>query len=171
MSEQTPFELAFQNEIKEIEFFLGVAERARNPLVRSLFKTLAKEEMDLLGQVSELKQMSLKGGRWISRPFQAPVSSGGAGERDHNGSKSKPKTAECDADIDALRSSILIAQSGAQLFADLAKTAKDPDESRLYQRISRIESEHLLSLNDALYYLEDPESWLGDREHSSLDGA
>jgi len=168
MREETPVELAFSNEIKEIEFFLGVAERAHNPMVRNLFKTLAREEMELLGKIGELKQMTIRRGRWFGTPSEPsdPEELRQTGAREGGARREK----EVD-DFAALRTSILLAEKGAKLFSDLAQKATDPRESRLYYHASNMEEEHMRSLNDALFYLENPQGWLGDRERSRLDGA
>ena len=166
MREETPIELAFTNEVKEIEFFLGVAERAQNPMVRNLFRAMAKEDMELLGKIGELKQMTIRRGRW----FGSTQNGLAASEWSEEGAVlPPPKTAV--QDFSALRDSILLAQNGAKLFAELAQKTTDPNESRLYYYASTVETEHMRSLNDALFYLENPQGWLGDKERSGLDGA
>jgi len=76
-----------------------------------------------------------------------------------------------DNDLNALRQGIEFEAKGSKFYADLANTCDNPQEKKFFKFLSGIEREHMLSIKDSLFYLEDPEGWLESKERQGLDGA
>jgi hypothetical protein len=47
----------------------------------------------------------------------------------------------------------------------------NPQEKKFFSFLAQIEREHMLSMKDSLFYLEDPEGWFESNGRAGLDGA
>ena len=73
-------------------------------------------------------------------------------------------------DIEALKKSIEFEARGSRFYAELSKACDNPQEEKFFRFLSQIEREHMLSIQDSLFYLEDPEGWFESHERAGLDG-
>jgi rubrerythrin len=73
-------------------------------------------------------------------------------------------------DIGALKKGIDFEAAGSKFYADLAEACDNPEEKKFFTFLSQIEREHMLSMQDSLFYLEDPEGWFERSERAVLDG-
>ena len=76
-----------------------------------------------------------------------------------------------DDDIAALRKGIEFESSGAKFYSELAEACNNPQERKFFGFLAQIEREHMLSIQDSLFYIEDPEGWFESKGRAGLDGA
>ncbi len=171
MDRMSSIELAIQNESTEMHWYLEQAERSRNPLARAMFETLAADEREHMTRIGELHERLLAAGTWpedvplkvaethIGQVLGGIVTDAGAAA-DHD-----------DDDLAALRRSAEFEARGSDFYAALARECEDPREREFFSFLSRIEREHMMSVQDTIAYLDDPESYLTRAERGGLDGA
>jgi rubrerythrin len=164
-------ELAIKNEATEMEFYLNQAKRSRNPLAQALFQTLAADEKEHMTRIRELHGKLVADGSW---PEEMPIQVAGTDVKHVLDSISRDSVGAAehdDDDIAALKKGAEFEARGAKFYSDLAAECTNPQEAKLFRFLSGIEREHLLSIKDSLFYLEDPEGWLAEKERHGLDGA
>ena len=171
MDRMASIELAINNEKEEMAFYNGESERSKNPVAKALFKTLAAEEEEHMTRISALHAKLVGQGAW---PEDVPIEVSGSNVKAalSNFRRELSSTQEHDDDdIAALKKSIESEKGAAELYANIAKASKNPQEITFFKFLADIEREHMLSLQDSLSYLEDPESWLEADGRQGLDGA
>ncbi len=164
-------ELAMKNEKSEMEYYLGESERSRNPLAKELFKTLADDEREHMSRLQILHEKLTKDGAW---PEKMPLEVKGTNIESvlEKIRRDKNSTEEHDMDdIDAMKKGIEFEAKGSRFYGDLAADCTNPQEKEFFKVLSRIERQHMLSIQDSLAYLQDSESWFAHKERSGLDGA
>jgi len=164
-------ELAMQNERTEMEFYNDQASRSRNPLARKMFATLAGEERQHLVRIRELHAGLVADGSW---PEDVPLQVADTDVRRvlEQVARADGSAAEHDDDdLQALQRAKEFEARGSKFYAELAAACSNPREREFFQFLSRIEREHQLSIEDSLAYLQDPQGWMMQSEHSGLDGA
>ena len=70
----------------------------------------------------------------------------------------------------ALQKAVEFEANAAKFYADLAAACTNPQEEKFFRMLSGIEREHMLSIKDSLFYLEDPEGWFEEQERQNLEG-
>lgn len=171
MDRISSIELALKNEQAEMEYYLAHARRSRNPLARKLFETLAADEQEHMTRIQGLHQRLLDDGSW---PEDVPIEVAGTNIKVALAEVSRmgDGAAEHDADdIAALKQGVEFEQGGSRFYNELAAACDNPQEAKFFRFLAGIEREHLLSIQDSLFYLEDPEGWHEAHEHQHLDGA
>mgnify|MGYP003572590946 FL=1 len=171
MDRISSIELALKNEQSEMEYYLNNARRSNNPVARKLFETLAADEREHMTRIKGLHQKLLADGSW---PDDLPIAVAGTNIKEALAAVSRigEEAANHDADdIAALKQGIEFEQGGSKFYGELAEACDNPQEARFFRFLSGIEREHLLSIQDSLFYLEDPEGWLESHERHHLDGA
>ena len=171
MDRMASIELAINNEKAEMAFYNNESERSKNPVAKQLFKTLAGEEEEHMTRIQKLHDKLVADGSW---PEDVPIEVSGTNVKGvlTDFRRELASTSEHDDDdIAALRKAIASEEGAAKLYAELAQSSDNPQETNFFQFLAGIEREHKLSLQDSLSYLEDPESWLEASEHQGLDGA
>jgi rubrerythrin len=164
-------ELAINNEKEEMAFYNGESERSKNPIAKALFKTLAQEEEEHMTRISALHKRLVGDGAW---PEDVPIEVNGSNVKEtlSNFRRELSSTLDHDDnDIAALKKGIDSEKGAAELYSRIAKASENPQEVTFFNFLSEIEREHMLSLQDSLTYLEDPESWLEADGRQGLDGA
>ena len=76
-----------------------------------------------------------------------------------------------DDDIEAIKIAIDFEAKGVQLYERLRKNVDAPLEKEFYDMLVSIEREHLMSLQNAYDYFQNPEDWYTIREKHRFDGA
>ena len=171
MDRMASIELAINNEKEEMAFYNGEAERSKNPVAKALFKTLAEEEEEHMARISDLHEKLVGQGAW---PEDVPIEVSGSNVRKSLSDFRRDLAttqAHDDNDIAALEKSIESEKGAAELYSNIAKASDNPQEKTFFNFLSDIEREHMLSLEDSLAYLKDPESWLEADGRQGLDGA
>ena len=171
MDRMSSIELALKNEKTEMEFYQNEARRSKNPLARTMFENLAKDEEEHMTRIQGLHEKLVSGGSW---PQDLPIEVRGTNVREvlegllqkqgshQNHERDDEQALQRAADFEAV---------GAKFYADLAEQCENPMEKNFFSFLSRIEKEHHLSVVDSLAYLRDPEAWLMEHERAGLDGA
>ncbi|MFO8073910.1 MAG: ferritin family protein [Polyangia bacterium] len=170
MDKMSSIELAIQNERTERQFYLNEAGRSQNPVAKRLFETLAEDEEEHERRLTGLHEKLTSDGSW---PEHVPIELADTNVKSVlDGIARKQETvAHDDDDIAALNKAIEFEQKGSKLYADLAEECDNPAEKKFFSFLAGIEREHMLSIKDSLFYLEDPQGWLEDKERQGLDGA
>ncbi len=169
MEKMRSIEMALKNEETEMKFYLNEAERSKNPTAKNIFTLIAKDEEEHMARIKSLYEKLVSEKKW---PEDIPIDVKGTNVRETLGNlvKNAGKEEHNKDDIDALKEAIEFEKNGAKFYSDLASKCKNPMEINFFTFLAGIEKEHSLALSDTLLYLEDPDSWFLEHEHSSLDG-
>ena len=171
MDRMSSIELAMNNEQSEKEFYLGQARRTRNTVARILFEALAADEDEHKRRLAKLYETLKRDGTW---PESVPIEVAGTDVRQRLDSVARDATEALAHDVDdmaALRKAESFEAAGAELYRNLAAACTNPQEASFFRFLAGIEREHLMSVRDSIFYLEDPGAWLSSRERAGLDGA
>ena len=171
MDRMSSIELAINNEKSEMHYYLEQAKRSSNPVAKLLFETLAADESEHMKRIRVLHEKLTSAGSW---PEDLPIEVAGTdiiGQISNLMNKKDTSSEHDNDDLEALRKAAEGEAQGAKFYADLAEACTNPQEKKFFQFLSGIEREHLLSIKDSLFYLEDPEGWLEEKSHAGLDGA
>jgi len=171
MDRMASIELALKNEQAEMEFYAGNAKRSKNPLAKGIFETLAKDEEEHMRRIRGLHERLLAQGAW---PKEMPLEVAGTNIKQVLEGLAEMPAAAHDHDVDdvaALERGREFEGKGTKFYADLAQACTDPLEQKFFEFLSRIEREHLRSIERSLDFFKDPSSWNMERERSGLDGA
>jgi rubrerythrin len=171
MERMPSIELALKNEKTEMEFYQNESRRSKNPLARTMFENLAKDEEEHMTRIQALHEKLLSSGSW---PEDMPIEVQGTNIRqvlDDLVKDSGSKENHDQNDVQALERAAEFEARGAKFYADLAEQCDNPMEKNFFKFLSRIEREHHLSVADSLAYLRDPEAWMMEHERAGLDGA
>lgn len=170
MDRMASIDLAIKNEQAEMEFYLEHAKHAANPIARVLFHTLAQDEREHMTRIRVLHEKLITDGSW---PADVPIEVAGTNIQRVLAEATRVSRVtnihEAD-DIEALKHGAEFEARGAKFYADLAAACDNPQEQKFFKFLSGIEREHLLSIKDSIFYLEDPEGWLESHERQGLDG-
>jgi rubrerythrin len=170
MDRMSSIELAIRNETAEMEYYLAEARRSRNPVTRRLFETLAADEQEHMTRLRALHGKLTATGSW---PADVTIEIAGTNVRQvlEDLGRNLESAAHDDDDIAALNKGIGFEQRGSRFYADLAAACQNPQEQKFFGFLAGIEREHMLSIQDSLFYLEDPQGWLEEKGRAGLDGA
>lgn len=164
-------EIALNNESSERDFYLRHAERSSDPLGKSMFETLAKDEEEHYNRILELHDKLEKDGKW---PETLPLKVKDTIIKDvlknvvaAVDTLAKTKT----DDLEAVKIAIAFETKGEAFYKKLKDSVDDPQEKGFYKLLESIEREHRLSLEDTLEYFINPEAWYQMMEKGGLDGA
>jgi rubrerythrin len=171
MDRMSSIELALKNEQTEMEFYRHEARRSNNPLARTMFENLAKDEEEHMTRIRSLHQKLVSDGSW---PEDVAIEVRGTNIREVLDGLVQERGSRQNHDRDdeqALERAAGFEAQGARFYADLADKCENPMEKNFFWFLSRIEKEHHLSVTDSLAYLRDPEAWMLEHERAGLDGA
>ena len=171
MDRISSIKLAIENEANEMAYYLNEARRSKNEVAKTLFNTLATDEKEHMERIRALHAKLVSDGSW---PEDAPIEVAGTNIKASLralGRDTTQTTQHDHDDIVAMRKGIEFEEKGAKFYAELADKCDNPQEARFFRFLSGIEREHMLSIQDSLLYLEDPQSWFESKERQGLDGA
>ena len=171
MDRMSSIELAIANESSEMQYYLEQARRSNNELAKLLFETLAADEKEHMQRIRALHEKLTSDGSW---PEDVPIQVAGTdikGRCDELKSQKKTLTNHDDDDIAALKKAAQGEADGVKFYAELAGACKNPQEKKFFEFLSNIEREHMVSIKDSIFYLEDPEAWFEEKSRAGMDGA
>ena len=171
MDRMSSIELAIKNEQTEMDYYMNESNRSKNPLAKAIFQTLANDEKEHMTRLRNLHQKLIADGSW---PEEAPIEVADTNIKDVLKNMVEQVGSHKDHDDDdlaALNRGADFEANGAKFYLELAVHCDNPQEKRFFNFLAGIEREHLLSIKDSIFYLEDPEGWLESHEHQGLDGA
>jgi rubrerythrin len=171
MDRISSIQLAIENEATEMVFYQKQADRTRSPVAKALFQTLADEEKEHMARIRDLHDKLIKDGSW---PEHVPIEVAGTNVKTvlkEARNAAAPDDQHTSDDLAALNKSLKFEQSGAEFYGKLAQSCDNPQEAKFFRFLSEIEREHMLSIKDSIFYLEDPEGWMQSQERGGLDGA
>ncbi len=170
MDRMSSMEIAINNEQTEMNFYLAEAKRSNNPVAKVLFETLAEDEKEHMTRIRNLHGKLVSEGSW---PSDMPIQVAGTNIKQNLQKIARDQsTAQHDLDdMEALKKGATFEEKGAKFYADLAGTCKNTQEKKFFQFLAGIEREHMLSIKDSIFFLEDPQGWHEAKQHQNLDGA
>lgn len=143
-------------------FYEEAAAKAKSPLARRVFETLAREEELHAQKIAEIFRgiggwvTSVGDLRRLEAVFAQPL---------------KEEAEASEDDLQALRFALGREEESYRYYEELAEEASDPKEKRFWLALSWEERGHYLHIMDSIEYLTDPEGWLRRVEGHTLDGA
>jgi rubrerythrin len=164
-------DLAIANEKSEMDFYRSHAKRSRNPLTKTMFDTLAKDEEEHMLLIERLHEKLISKGQW---PDSVPLKVNDTEIQHvmHASLQSAKDSAQHDMDdIAALQKSAEHEAKASRFYKKLAEESRFKKEENFFSFLAKIEKKHELALRDSLAYLEDPEGWSLQHERAGLDGA
>jgi len=164
-------EIALTNEMRERDFYLKHRDRTTNPLGKSMFQNIAKDEEEHYQRIIALHAMLKEKGKW---PDSIPLVVKGNNVKATllkmlNEAKSLPLAD--DDDIKAISIAIDFEKKGVAFYENLKNSVEEQQEKAFYSTLIAIEREHLLSLQDSYEFFRDPEGWYRTKEKHHLDVA
>ena len=171
MSFMTAVERALGHEKAEMNFYLIEALRARNPMTRSIFNGLSKDEAEHMTRMMVLRDRLQDQGEWpddVSVPISDANINAVFAQWFKQGKTSMPSNS---TDIQALKQAVDFKAQGAKFYLRLSEASENPMENSFFRLMAGIERSYQLSLTDSLAYLEDPDEWMMQHERRVLDGA
>ncbi|HUT79080.1 MAG TPA: ferritin family protein [Polyangia bacterium] len=170
MDRMSSIELAIRNETAEMEYYLVEARRSGNPVAKRLFETLAGDEQEHMTRLRALHVRLIADGSW---PEDVTIEVAGTNIKQvlENFGRNLETAVHDGDDIAALNKGIEFERNGSKLYNDLAAACRNLQEQRFFRFLAGIEREHMLSIQDSLFYLEDPQGWFEEQERAGLDGA
>ena len=170
MDRISSIELAIRNEAAEMEYYRARADKSENPVVKKLFETLAADEREHMTRIQTLHEKLTGQGAW---PEDLPIKV--AGKDNRGGLDSLPrnrgvKVAQDADDLAALHKAEDFESNGIKFYEDLAKECINPQEQTFFKFLASMEREHYLSIQDSIFFLEDPEGWFESKEGVQLEG-
>ena len=163
-------EVALNNEMREREFYLKNARRTKSPLGKAMFQQIGDEELEHYERLKQLYQKWEKQEKW---PETIPLKVNNTIVKEVlvDIVKKVDETPQADVDdLEAVRRAIDFEAKGAEYYSGLRDTVVDPKEKGFFDLLSKIETEHYLSLKDTEEYFIDPAAWYQKVEHHGLDG-
>jgi rubrerythrin len=170
MDRMSSIEMALMNEKTEMAYYQNESSRSKNPLAKSMFESLAKDEKEHMIRIENLHKKLVSNGSW---PSDLPIKVKGTNIQKVLGALlKKQSSADHDQnDEQAIEKAIAFESKGEAFYRDLGAACENPMEKKFFVFLSEIEREHHLSLVDTLAYLKDPKSWMERHERAGLDGA
>lgn len=137
-------DLAIQTEKDGREFYLGAAQKTRDPQGKTLFASLAEDELDHLRLLEAQREALTKEKRWLphtaqpqeARPAEfkgAPIFSREALDQGVNTYTSE---------LSALRMAYLIEKDAVAFYSRAASETDDPGGKALYEYLVGMENDH-----------------------------
>jgi rubrerythrin len=163
-------EVALDNEMREREFYLKLAERTKNPQGQAMFQQIADEELEHHAMLKKLHETWMKQEKW---PDTLPLEVKQTRVKDvlKDLVQKADKLPERDEDdLKAIKTAIDFEAKGAEYYAKLRDAVSDPKEKAFFDLLARTERSHYLSLKDTEEFLTDPAAWYTLTDHHILDG-
>lgn len=161
---------AIQMERDGRAFYLNAAENSQTALAKNLFRVLADEEIGHQKAAQEIYNAIKAGKDWpeqtVSETHTVNSESifSAAMKDPHYQSK---KTAD---DLEAVKMALEMEERSFKLYSERSKESVSEAEVSFYQALAHEERLHIVSLGDTEQYLTDPEGWIMEKQHITLDG-
>jgi rubrerythrin len=164
-------EVALNNETREREFYLKLAEKTENPQGKAMFKQIADEELEHYDMLKKLHEKWEKQEKW---PETVPLEVKKTRVKDalkELVQKADTLPEQDEDDVKAVQTAIDFEAKGVEYYAKLRDAVSDPKEKAFFDLLARTERDHYLSLKDTEEFFRDPAAWHAMTEHHILDGA
>jgi len=164
MEKVKAIEIAFENELKERDFYLKQSEKTNDSLGKKMFATLAQEEEEHYEYLKTLHEEMKKIGKWpeyISAEIKGTNVKKVLEEFVDKVEYSSASTAD---DKEAIKIAIEFEKKAHAFYTDLISKAEHPDEKTVFEQLAALEFEHATSLEETLNYFENPADWFAENE-------
>jgi len=153
------------------KLFLDCMNKTEHPWGKSLFKSLADDELKHITRLKETFEKLSISDQYTKGP--EPLASEKEWKNifeEARGSVAKTIKAET-GDLEALILGMEFEKKGMNYYKKLSEESPNPLEKKFYDIIAKEEHRHYLILQDAHELLTDPSSWYEKTETIGLDGA
>ena len=165
--------LAIKTEEDGRKMYLEAASKTNNPLAKSTFSQLAKEENIHIEVIKEFYE-SLKGGSEgsISEDIEKALNYQLLKKTIFQAAKDRmDETVAADPTIiKAYKAAMKFEEDGARMYEELAQKTANPIAKKLYAFMNEQENEHYRLLAETLNYLENPNQWFIEQEKPHFEG-
>ena len=165
--------LATKTEQDGRQMYLDAVAKAANPLAKSTFAQLAKEELVHIEMIKGFyESIKSRGEGKVSEELEKAMSYDLRKRTIFELAKDRmDETVAADPDvIEAYKAAMKFEEEGAKMYEEAAKTTDNPLAKKLYTFIYEQESEHYRLLAETLYYLENPNQWFIEQEKPHFEG-
>lgn len=151
---------ALQFEERGADYYNDEAQKAKNPLVKRLFSSLAIEEKQHQERIQEIYTALMSGKKWpetvVSDSLEVSIRGyfSGLGEEER-------RVAE---NTDALLVAIEMEKKGHAMYRDAAARTAETLEKEFFSAMQKEELDHLEALQNVYYYLTNTEDWFSEEE-------
>ncbi|MGC8659190.1 MAG: ferritin family protein [Desulfomonilaceae bacterium] len=162
---------ALEKEERGRDFYKKASESCINPLGKEIFRMLMVDEGAHIKRVKEIFDSLSKGKQWdnnwkkykvehedLQKLFRKRIETIGSRVEGDN------------SDIEAISIGLEMEQGAIQFYEDQLAKATDALEREFAKVMISEERGHFGALKDLKLYLENPEAWFTEKEHSLLDG-
>ena len=153
------------------KLFLDCMNKTEHPWGKSLFKSLAEDELKHIARLKETFEKLSISDHFTQGP--APLASEKEWKNifeEARGSVEKTIKAAT-GDVEALTLGMEFEEKGMNYYKKLSEESSNPLEKKFYDIIAKEEHRHYLILQDARELLTDPSGWYEKTEKIGLDGA
>lgn len=162
---------ALEKEQKGRDFYKNASETCVNPLGKEIFKTLMTDEGIHIKRIKEISDFLSNGKEWNSHWRDYKVENEDLKKLFRKRIETLGSRVEGDTkDIEALSIGVQMEQGAIDFYEEQLGKATDPIEKEFVTIMINEERGHFAALQDLKMYLENPESWFSEKEHSLLDG-
>jgi rubrerythrin len=146
------------------KFYEKCLRETKNDLGKWMFEFLIRAEESHIKKFQELYKVLETSGKWpekmeTSAPRDVPVNIFAEAL-----AHSKEKELGTNSDIEALKFALNFEEEGIKYYQANAAAATDPMEKKFYMLLVHEETEHFLSINDSLAFMENPQLYYHQKE-------
>ena len=150
------------------DYYKQAMDRTKSKLAKDIFKSLFIAEEKHAETINQIYKSLVKTGEW---PKQASSNESTKSSENifvtamfHLDESNKGSI----TDIEALNMAVKLEDKGIKYYQSKANESDDPFEKNFYLLLAHEEKEHYLSLMETIEYLEDPQSYFGQRERGTM---
>ncbi|MBU2511196.1 ferritin family protein [bacterium] len=162
-------EIALENELRERDFYLRQSKKTDNPIGKKMFETIAQEENDHYNKLKMIHKELESKGTW-PEDVSIVVADTNIQEVLKELPSIADKTFDSTADDkEAIRVAIEFEKQAHLFYINLKNKADDKKEMSFFDHMAKIEWEHMQSLQDTLFFFENPAGWYEEKEKPHFD--
>jgi rubrerythrin len=152
------------------KLYLECAEKTEHQWGKSLFQSLAEDELSHITRLKETFSALSISEKFIAGPL--PLAAEKQCKNIFEEAKGTIDTVvkASTSDIDALKLGIDFEERGIKYYSTLSEESSNPLEKKFYRILAQEENSHFLILKDSHELLTDPASWFEKTEKIGLDG-
>ena len=165
--------LAIKTEEDGHKMYTDAAERVTNPLAKSTFTALAKEELHHISAIKKFYNYMKTGeGEISTEEYEQAMSYELRKKTIFEAAKDRiEKTVSADPDtMEAYNAALKFEEDGAKMYEELAEKTDDFQAKTLYSFLYEQENEHYRFLQESIHYLENPDQWFFEQERPHFEG-
>ena len=152
-------DLALKLEEKGHDYYTTHYKKTKNPLAKSVLKSLAEQELD---HIETFKQIAE--GKDISSDAVQGTDIESTAKKVFEDFSDKEKEDWAEEDTEVYEHAMELENDIYEHYKKLAEETDDPEEEEFFKALMKEEMNHYESLQNVLYYLTDNVNWLAEEE-------